>query len=468
MLKNLYQRFAFWRQSPFVAAQAAYDLASSRQERLLLTYQIVTRTWSDYKLQPKKMRDDIWENLVKRFTMVDLATPVATTIKNATYGGKVSRRIKKSTSSIEEIEDFKKRADYDSWIENLFYESCLYGTSFGEVGYRRGKPSLAMLPAISTEIVTPPDDVLDVQAIEVYFEEFTRQYTASGITDFPNDNREQGTVRTGTNFGFIPILIGRAKHLDSCSPYGEADAWPAVEEGKQITFLGNDTMILAKQQSFSTLIQKGNTLKNDNDCIGPFVMFKMSNDPGNDMKYISPDAKISELDNLQEKKYERCAMQCNVPVEVFTKANSGTNQAAGSALLMHKPLYDLALTRQKKWKHLEHYAHALIDARIQFENNNKQPVPFEEILQALDVEIVFENEANPALTQSDAQTYTTLVDANLITHEKAYWHMNPDGTPEEQQRLETERKERMSTDIALASGALDADPEEKPAEPAAA
>lgn len=437
-------------------------MASSRQERLMLTHRIVTRTWDDYKTRPgKTMKQSIWDNLVKRFTMVDLATPVATTIKNATYGGKVSRRIKNSTTPAEKIEDFKKRADYDSWIENLFYESCLYGTSFGEVGYRRGKPSLAMLPAISTEIITPEDDVSDITAIEVYFEGLTRQYAENGITDFPDDNREQGKKKAGTNFGFIPILIGRAKHLDSCSPYGEADAWPAVEEGKQVTFLGNDTMVLAKQQSFSTLVQKGNTLKNENESsIGPFVMFKMGNDAGNDMKYISPDAKIGELDALIDKKYERCAMQCNVPVEIFTKANSGTNQAAGSALLMHKPLYDLALTRQKKWKALEVYAHALIDARIQFEEGNGDPVPFEAILEAMDVEVVFENEANPALTQTDAQTYTTLIDANLITHEKGYWHMNPDGTEEEQKALEKKREERLSLELQPPSAdPADSDPE---------
>ncbi len=361
--------------------------------------------------------------------MSDLATPVLVTITAAAYGGGVERRIKKSMSGEDAIKDFMKRADYPSFVKRWLAEGIGYGTSYAQVGEnRKGIPSLATLPPLDTEIETPEDDVNDVESIKVKYGSVKREFREDGVYERRGRQTKDRKI-PDTDFGFIPVAIGRGRHLDASTPYGESLLWSAAQFSKMVTYLFNDLMVLEHAQSFSTLVIEGNLSKVPKEVrVTPFTVLRLASSTrgdGGKAYYIQPSAKISDIDSLADSMHQRCAVSSNVPVELFMGAKAGTQQSAQSALLTHKPLYDLVVELQDAWRDYETNLIAMIDAFLLWKKIG-QPVDLDKVKANLEVEIVYYREANPAINQSDAQTYIMLLEAGIAPFESVYRHFYPD------------------------------------------
>lgn len=431
--------------------QMAKKTETVRDRKNLMTWGILTRNWDEYQIQPAGLPADVWASMVRRFSMTDLATPVLTTISSAVYGGKVARRLKKAVNK-DEVEAYMLSAKFDEMISALAVEAFAYGTSYiyptWESDDVDADPCFVIVPQLSTRIKSPEDDPKTVTEIQTRYSTFTRIYRAGGIVD--RKGKKESPI-PNTNFGFVPVVVARGRHVDSTSPYGESLIWPAVEESKQVTFLGNDLVVLERSQSFSTLFMKGNFSSNPKEtAFGPWFVLR-ADDEFADAKYISPAAEIDKIDSIVDKKYERVAAQCNVPIEIFKQSKAGTDPTAVGALLTHKPLYDLARAMQKQFKATEHEIYAMVDAMISWSKGGGKPVDLEEFRKNLELETVFELESNPAMTTQDAQTWEQLVESGFVSYEKAYWHFNPDGTDEECQALKAEREKSRTPPVVVQS-----------------
>lgn len=413
-------------------------------ERLELIHRIHTRTWREYLIQPPKCNDALWRNVSRRFKMTDLQTPVLTTITSASHGGKITRNIKKAYN-LDRLKQAMVECGYDSLIrDRIVPSSHLYGTCYPVLGQRRGKFHVTLLPEVSTHIITPVDDVEDIQEIIAFYPNGRgRGFDLKG--EFTLGYGEERSYKKNSNCGFIPIPIFRGRHMSAWTPYGEDLVYPATLESKQVTFLDNDITFLIRLQSYSTLVIKGATVDNNQnaDAGGPTQVVRLQAGTENDAKFISPQAEIRAIDQLIESKFERTATQCQVPVEVFTKARSGTNQSAGSSYLSHKPLYDLVVYIQNRKREEEFEMLAQMSALLAFWETGR-PQDLQKHRDGLEVDIIYERESNPSFNQSDMQTCVMAVDSGLMTHERAYWIINPDGTMDEQAALEKEREKQRS------------------------
>lgn len=406
-------------------------LLECREERLLLIWRIINRTYDDHLIKPKSMPKSVWEPLRKRFTVTDLASPVLSTINSATYGGKVHREVTSALVDVAAIERFMAEARYGEFMPVAHRYAAAYGTSFSTVGRkRRGKrkvASLAHLHPILTRIVVPDTDVEDVQEVSVDYGDKKVVYTASGIREVVEGADEGGVTLPNSGYGFIPVTIGRGRWMDACTPYGQDLIWPAVEETKQITALMCDLMVLERNQSYSTLVIKGSMLDNPKDMkVAPWVFLRGQDteDGGDfDAKWISPDAKIDEINKIIESKFERAATQCQVPVELFVRAKAGTMQGTGAAMLQHKPLYDLVIEQQRMWRDVELDLVARISAFIAYENTG-QPQDLDAHRDALEMVIEFEHETHPSYNQAEVQTWLEMRDNGLKTDDETFFNFN--------------------------------------------
>jgi len=428
----------------------ARELLDQRQCRNLLTWRVLNRTYNDHLIKPTTMPKVVWAPLSKRFTVTDLASPVLSTINSATYGSRVTRTIHRAYNK-EAIEKFMAEAKYEAFVPLLHRDAAGYGTSFGSIGRKtvgRGKKaSLVRLHPINTRIATSKTDIDDVRAVITRLNGFDRMYAEDGIVD----KGPAGVKKTlaNSNYGFVPVAIGRGRWMDACTPYGESLIWPAIEETKQVTALMCDLMVLERNQSYSTLVITGELASNPQEGVAsPWVVLR-GVDEDFDAKYISPSAKIKEINDIIESKFERCATQCQVPVELFVRAKSGTMQAAGAADLQHKPLYDLVIEQQKSWREVEMDLVARIDAFIEFERTNK-PQEIERFRENLHMEIEFENETNPSFNQSQVQTIIQAMDAGLLDRETAFRMINRNKDWEEKfRKANQELAERESAALEL-------------------
>lgn len=433
----------------------AQEIEESRNARNYLTWRILNRTYNDHLRKPNKVPKSIWDPLQKSFTVTDLARPVLTTINSATYGGRVTRRIRKAFNK-EKLEKFLKESNYDSFIPEFHRYAVAYGTSFAHIGERNGKGCLTSLPPIQTFIDTKDSNLRDPEQVTTFFRDFIKVFRSDGTYELVHRDTyfeqeiptEKDTLILNSNYGFIPVTIGRGSWMDACTPYGESLIWPAVEETKQVTYLMCHLMILEKSQSFSTLVVQGDPISNPAEQgFGPWYTIRFrSEDENAKAYYISPDADIDKINKIIESKFERTATQCQVPVELFTRSKSGTNQAAGAAALNHKPLYDLVVEQQRMWSEVEMDLLARIDAFISFKETGKRQ-DLKIFKENLDVSIEFEHEVNPSISMADAQTWEMLVDSGFVDHEKAIEHFNKkDATPELIKKLKSKRKKREITE----------------------
>lgn len=431
----------FYSTTPYLYRE---DLELRRIDRLDLIWKIANRVWDDYKTQPSGIETDVWEGIVSRFTVTDLQTPVQKTISSASHGGKVTRRIKKATN-IKELEEIVNSDEYDTFIkESANPEAILYGTSYGALGWSGDKFRIVPLPPVSTQIITSDTDVDDVVAVVSDYGNKVKSFETDGcyVGQSQLDNMQ---LLPDTSYGFIPVGIFRGYKADVSSPYGIEMVWAATQETVQVTYLMNDIMVLERLQSFSTLVIEGNEAANANrrEGHGPFAIIRLqanTSDSRNGAYYISPQAAIDQVNVLIESKFERAAVQCQIPVEVFTRQKSGVNQSAGSSHLTHKPLYDLVVFIQEQRRREEIEFIARIDAMISWLKGGKVPQDLDSHIKRLEVEISYEREENPAFNQADAQTYEMLLSSNFIDHRTAFYKFNPDGTDELQKELEGKRE----------------------------
>lgn len=395
-----------------------------RQERLYLIWRILNRVYDDHLIKPPLIPDAVWEPLVKRFTVTDLASPVLSTINSATYGGRVHREIKRARNR-EKLIAFMDECGYVDFVPVAHRYAVAYGTSFVSVGRKtrsgRRVASLAHLHPISTQIIVPDSDVDDIREVVVDYGDYARTYSATGITDQAYDGSLTSRLKN-SNYGFIPVTIGRARVMDAATPYGQDLIWPAVEETKQITALMCDLMVLERNQSYSTLVTKGELIEQPKDGVSaPWSILRGNEDF--DAYWISPSAKIEEINSIIESKFERAATQCQVPVDLFVRSKSGTQQAAGAAALSHKPLYDLVIEQQRLWRDVERDLLARIDAFLTFEATG-EPVDLEAHRAELEVDISFEHETHPAFNQSVIQAMVQLRDSGGITNRRFFKFFN--------------------------------------------
>lgn len=424
-------------------ARMALERQRRRIDNMLLTHSVLTRTWDEYLKKPSKMPKPLWDSLEPRFTMTDLATPVLETICSATYGGDVTRRIDDAVNK-KELQALVESNWYREFVPQWHVDAAAYGMGYAWPGFdETGEPTAALLSPLLVEVVTPADDVRRVLSVEVIREYTRTSYRDDGIYD-GEANGEKMAVRKGSNFGFVPVAFMRGRYLDCTTPYANSLIWPAVEETKQVTFLMNDIMVLERAQSFSTLVVKGaatDTQQDKQQGWGPFAYIKL--DPGtdnSDAKYISPEAEVAQINSLIESKFERCATQCQVPVDLFTRSKSGTNVATGAAFMSHKPLYDLVLKQQSQAKRSEMDLLAMFDALYSWRKAGKAQ-KLDVFRKRLKVDITFEHESNPAWTQERAQVLGQLLELCLITHKTAYDVANPRGSDAEQKLLEAKYTE---------------------------
>lgn len=427
------------------------EIECARMERLELIHKIATKTWRDYLRRPPKCAEETWANISERFTVVNLQTPVLETITSASHGGMIKRLIKKAYD-VPALERAMKESNYSSVISEVSVpQSALYGTSYVRAGWLSGRFNLTILPSVPTEIITSDDHINETLAIIAPYQNMDRIFTSDGSVY--SRRHGESAVRVDPPFGFIPVSIFRGKQLDPCVVYGDDLVWPATNETRQCTYLNNDIMVLEKMQSYSTLVIKGNEGSSTGQAnqFGPFAHIRLQPGSDNDAKYISPQAAIVDLDRLMTSKFERCATQCQVPVEIFTRAKAGTNQSAGSSYLTHKPLYDLVVSIQQRKIREEHELLSIMSAMIEWSQNGNRPVDINKHRDALEFDIYYDRESNPSMNQSEIQTLVQAVDANLITHSKAYYTINKDGTPEEQAHLQKLMDDRMVSRISETS-----------------
>lgn len=427
-------------QSPFTSQLYSIDPNIAREARNYLIWQIATGVWVEYLRKPGAMKQELWSALTPRFTVTNVQTPVLVTILSAAYGGAVTRRVN-SAYNPEELRKIVASPWYADFVKRCVTKGIMYGTGYAVPGFRNGKANGVELSPLTARISTNEDDVEDLIEVKVTTAKKERMYRSDGIYERGRWIRFERKL-PDSNYGFIPVCRFFGRRMDTSSPYGESLLWPAAQETVQITFLSNDLMVLERMQSFSTLVIQGNEVTNpESKGHSPFVAIRLnaSGDESNAKAYyISPQAAIDKVDDLIESKFERTATQCQVPVEIFTRARSGTNQGTGAALLTHKPLYDLVIELQNQGRHEELELLAMYDAMITWQKSGGVPQDLDRFREKLDVDVVFERESNPAITQSEAQTYQMLVDEGFVSFRKAYLRFNPDA--EESEVAEAERR----------------------------
>lgn len=424
-------------------------LAARRATRLKLLWEIVNRTWDEYLRCPSGVPQGVWDAITVRFGMCDLVSPTLNAIVSAMMGGKITLRVQRSYSG-DRLTEFLDAADWPVFRRAFAREACLYGTAAAECGFdEEGDPSFALLPTLITSLRTEAENARVVTEALVSYGGFAepqraRLYTREGV--YRKGDNGEAVLIPGTDYGFLPVCVAKGQPGDASSPYGESLVWPAAEESRQITFLQNDIVVLARTQSFSTRVVQGRALDSKaEENNGPFQSLRLDPDDQNAKAYfISPDAKISELDALIDAKYERTAAQCGVPVEIFRQAKSGTNQAAGAALLTHKPLFDLVCTLQDNWRRVELDMLARVDALLLWQANGGAPVSLRDVRRNLQAEVVFERESNPAMNLQDAQTFKALVDEGFVDFSTARAHFNPDDDDDAAEAAEARHEERMT------------------------
>lgn len=410
----------------------AREVMKCREERLFLTWRILNRTYDDYLKKPVGMPEAVWEPLKKRFTITDLASPVLATINSATYGGNVQRTIRRAWDK-DRLIDFMEESKYGTFIPVMHRYATAYGTSYAAVGRKtrgsRRVASLAHLHPILTQIVVPDTDVEYVVAVTVDYGHVRLKYEADGTTETKPGHNGYYRVNTrleNSNYGFIPVSIGRFRWMDPSTPYGQDGIFPAVEETKQVTALMCDLMVLERNQSYSTMVIKGELMSSPEEMrTGPWVVLRGEPESDSfDAKWISPNAKIAEINEIIESKFERAATQCQVPIELFVRSKSGVNQSAGSALLQHKPLFDLVIEQQRSWREVELDLMSRISAFLEFESNGGKPVDLDKHREMLEVDIEFEHETHPSYNQAEVQTWMMMVDEGFKTHDQAVENFN--------------------------------------------
>jgi hypothetical protein len=433
-----------------VASQAtALQIAQERRDRLILTQQVLTGIWKDHLIKPAKLPKPIWRGLVCRFKLTDLATPVLETIINASHGCKITRKIKKCFNQ-KQVEDYMERAMYSEFVKMAAAQTIGYGTGYPTIGFRKDSdaPSLTLGPNVLSFIHTPEDDVNHIEAVEMHWDSIAKKYTDNGV--FKAEDGGEFEIIPDTDYGFRPVSIWRGRHLDPSTPYGGSYIWPAVDESRQVTYIDCDLMVLEKTQSFGVLVTKGTPEDTKSmEAIGPFSQLRYTmNREGQagDAKFISPDGKIDSVNNLIESKFERAAVMCRVPVSIFTRERSGTNQGTGATAMQHRPLYDLVVSIQEACRYYEMDLIARIDAMFSWKNTG-EPQDLDKHRQNLEMEISYDRDAFKRISMQDAQTLEMLLSSCLLTHEKAYYCVNEDeGTETEQKALETKREQRMMLD----------------------
>jgi hypothetical protein len=403
-----------------------------------LTWRILTRQWDDYAQPPAGVPRELWAPLVKRFSVTDLATPVLQTLVSSVYGGPIRRQVRRAYA----IDD-AALVPLKSFMPRFFSEAAAYGTA---VAVLDSSGALRLLPSVRVSLVTDMSDASRVKAVEL----LPPAGLGGPTIVFAEDGAEYVKTDSGMRLvkngaGYPRFVVGRGRWVDAGSPYGESLIWPAVQETVQVTYLMNDLMVLERAQSFSTLVLTGQTMKDRSDMAhGPFAIIRFDgSNPQADAKFISPDAKIDQINHLIEAKFQRCAAQCSVPVELFTGPRSGANVSAGAAFLTHRPLYDLTLLLQEEWAQVERDMAALLDAAA-VELRGEQNISMEAVKSNLDFVVEYERDSNPSFTQSEAQMWTMLLDAGVVPFAKVYRRYNPEATPDEVQAAEERyRKERQ-------------------------
>ncbi len=427
----------------FMRLPTSLELGRSRRDKLTLLYRLFTGTWRDYLNKPSKLDKSIWNAVTPRFAVVDLLRPTLKTIVSAAYGGRITRRVIDAYNK-SELESFMLGADFDRFAVRRVTDGVAYGTSYALPGWRdeAGRmPTFALLPPARTYIVTADDDVSDVRYIDVVYDDEVRRYGADGVYVRKRDSERWD--RAGEGMGFLPVCVGYGESFDTTTPYGESRVWPAAEETRQVTYLNNDLMYLERLQSFSTMVIKGETVDTKDKQVGhgPTVVIRLKgDDPNSQVYYVTPQAAIDKINELVESHFERCATQCRVPIEIFTKSKAGTQQATGAALLSHKPLYDQVIEIQVQAEREERELLALVDAMITWRREGYADLNAHR--EKLKVEIVFERDSNPARTQAAAQTFQMLLDEDLIEFETAYRQVNPDCTDDDVATAKARREAR--------------------------
>ena len=401
---------------------------ASRTAQLAFLRGLYERTWTDYLIAPEHSDAEFWASVTKRFGVTDLVTPAVNCILGATMGRQPRRRV--SDAMVED--ELSAVVGGPGWAD-VWYGFCrdvvLYGTAFIEVGWdRRARLRLTLLPATEAQVITADDDVDDVRGVRVL-------YGAGTSEPWEKEWRDDGSVwkrrggsawlQVGAAVGFLPVVIGRSPHRSSGSPYGLSLVRAAGEESRQATSLSNDVVVLARMQSFSTMVIQGSNVSvKDRETSGPHGFLRFTGDDANAKAYyITPDAKIAEIDGIIDRKYERAAAQCSVPVDIFRQAKSGTNQGSGAAMLTHKPLFDLACSLQDIQRRAELEGMAMVDAMLLWSQWNS-PVDLDEVRAGLDAEVEFEHTMNPTVVQADVQAWKLAVDERFVDFERARSHFN--------------------------------------------
>jgi hypothetical protein len=411
---------------------AAQQLPQARIDKLMLTWHVLNGTWIEYQYQPPGVRRSMWYSLMRRFKVTDLATPTLNTMVNAAYGCRIERNIVDAVNK-PEVERFLADANNEEMEMDWATESAGYGTGYQVPGWdSRDRPTFIGLNPVTTEIITDPDDMNDVMAIDAVYDGYRKRYTNHGVYIIEDNSRPR--LIPNTDYGFIPVCIARGRKGHCRTPYGDQVIWPAVGETKQCTFLDNDIMVLEKAQSFATLVIKGRGVDNMKDVpIGPFVSIRLHpDDAAADAKYISPETAIDKINALVESKFERVAAQCQVPIHIFTRSKAGTDQKTGAAALSHEPLYAFATTFQNRKIKETKERLAIVDAMISFRKaGSKNPVDLEMHRRKLKFEMKFHNNVSPAMNMQEVQVWKMLYEDAIVSFEEWWRRYHENGTEDE-------------------------------------
>lgn len=411
------------------AAQVALLLQQQRLERMFLTWRVLTRVWDDYKICPPKLKRAIWQYLLPRFRMTDLATPALMAIVGATYGCQPTRRINKCFNK-DEVEKFLKAVNFGGFMQKFFAAGAAFGTSYALPGWDdNDRPVIELIPSMTTRIDTPDDDACSVESISRWRSDgIVLKYYEDGQTESSWHARSEKVV-PNSDCGFIPVAIGRGRHLNPSCPYGDELIFAAVDGSVQITYLDCDMMILEKSQAYSTRVVIGNEIDDKkSEGGGPFGSIRLTGDEMSKANafYINPNTPLEKVDEMIRSKIERVAVQCLLPTSVFIAPKSGVNEGTGSALLKHKPTYDMITTVQSDWGSdgVEREIVARIDALISWRKSGKRQ-DLQKHLDNLQMETVFNNDAAMALDQGEAQTLDLFLRTGLMLFDDAFLRVNP-------------------------------------------
>jgi len=374
-----------------------------------------------------------FRTLLDKLVVIDLVTPIADIIRGYAWGGRQAQflRCEELEPRVQQIlTELVRSSNWNSIWPNAIFSMLCYGKAVIRIYWdgERQRPYLWLAPYDTVTVTNPTTGEL----VRVYgnYGEIAGSFnlTIDEIVDdywVDSQNAEHAVQRN--TLGFIPAVVVR-------SPSGASLDWPipivapALEMSHVATLLTNDVTILAHLQGFAVLkVTKADSIIGEREIAVDTAIVL----PGDaDANYISPDAKISEIDAIIDKCFSRAAVMCGLPADVVRYDAGISGSSATSAQKRYAPAMHAATKIRNAIIAAMRDAVTMVGAIASGRS-------LEDVRQAVSFEISFEDDVIGPLTVQEVEAYRKAVEYGFIDFSDARRYFNIDEPNEDVQDAES-------------------------------